>query len=107
MKRINGTSYVDAVHAGHSVRATGAGREGSFTHTCPDDVLPFIERYLSEHGQASAKELKDAYDGPALRIPIGIALLVKRGKVKFVGRAKRRSPVFARKRGLLKQMFGR
>ncbi|MBA7507037.1 hypothetical protein ES706_05753 [subsurface metagenome] len=107
MKRIDGTSYVDAVHAGHSIRATGVGRESPFIHTCPDDVLPFIERYLGEHGRASARELKNAYDGPALRIPIGIALLVKQGKVKFVGRAKWRSPVFARRRGLLGRMFGR
>lgn len=107
MKRIDGTSYVDAVHAGNSIRATGVGRDSSFIHTCPDDILPFIERYLGEHGQASAKEMKNAYDGPALRVPIGIALLVKRGKIKFVGKAKRRSPVFARRRGLLRRMFGR
>lgn len=107
MKMIDGTSYVDAVRVGSSIRATGAGREGPFTHTCPDDVLPFLERYLGEHGRASTKEMKNAYDGPALRIPIGIALLVKQGKIKFVGKAKRRSPVFARRRGLLGRIFGR
>jgi len=107
-KNIDGTQYVDVVHIKErgSIRATGMGKKGPYVHACPDDVLQFLERYFDKREQATMHELKATYSGPAMRIPIGVALLVKHGEIKLVG-AKRRSPIFARKRGLLQRIFGR
>jgi hypothetical protein len=105
-KRIDGTPYVDAVHLEKSIRATGMSKKGLYVHTCPDDVLQLLERYFDKHEWVAMSELKKAYDGPALRLPIGVALLVKQGRIELVG-TKRRSPIFARRRGLLQRIFKR
>ena len=106
-RKINGTQYIDVVHIKKrgSIRATGMDEKGAYTHTCPDDVLQFLKQYFDGHGYASMKELKDEYDGPAMRIPIGVALMVKQGRIKPVGTL-RGSPVFTRPGWLPERILG-
>ena len=83
-KRIDGIPYVDVAHLKEkgSIRATEMGKRGPYVHTCPDEVLQFLERYFDEHEKATMGGLRKAYDGPAMRIPIGLVWLVKRGRIK-------------------------